>query len=77
MRAVKQLTRRCSSQNISSGVDFNPFRGTFFLSDGRYGFRRFSGVERWSTPVLFQDEKRRVDNRKQQRLGSQAIACGL
>ena len=53
VRAVKQLTLRCSSQNISSGVDFITFRVIFFLSNGRYGFRRFSGVERWSTPVLF------------------------
>ena len=45
-----------------------------FLSDRRYGFRRFSEVEGWSTPVLFQDEKKRkVNNRKQQRSGGQAI----
>ena len=30
VRAVKQLTLRCSSQNISSGVDFNTFRVVFF-----------------------------------------------
>ena len=40
----------------------------FFLSGGGYGFQRFSGVERWSTAVLFQDhDKKKVDNRKQQR----------
>ena len=38
---------RNSSQNISSRVDFIAFRVVFFLSDGRYGFRRFSRVERW------------------------------
>ena len=65
--AVKQLTLRCSSQNIPSGVDLITFRVIFFLSDGRYGFRRFSRVERWSPPVLFQDEKTKVDNRKQER----------
>ena len=77
MRLVKHLTLRCSSQNISCTVDFITFRIIVFLSDERYGFRRFSGVERWPTPVLFQDEKRKVDNRKQQRSGSQAIACGF
>ena len=53
------------------------FRVIFFLSDGRYGFRRFSGLERWSTLVLFQDEKRKVDNRKQEKPSSKAIACGF
>ena len=59
VRAVTQLTLRCSSQSISSRVDFISFRIIFFLSDGRYGFRRFPRVERWSTSVLFQDEKRK------------------
>ena len=56
-------------------VDFLTFRVICFLSAGRYGFRRFSGVERWSTPVLFQDEKRKVDNRKQKNLVARSLVA--
>ena len=41
LRGVAQLTLRCFSLNISSRVNFITFRVIFFLSDGRYGFRRF------------------------------------
>ena len=37
---VRAVKLRCPSQNISSIITF---RVIFFVSDGRYGFKRFSG----------------------------------
>ena len=53
VRALTPLTLRCSSQNISSGVNFITFRVIFSSFRWKIWLSKISGVERWPTLVLF------------------------
>ena len=73
--AFKQLTLRCSSQTFLLESILTLFELVVSSQMEDMAFEDlWSG---WSTPVLFQNEKRKVNNRKQQRSRSQATACGF